>query len=270
MELHGERRHVAFVRDITARKKTERALRENQEQLQVAREIQQRLFPKSAPAVEGFDIAGVSYPAEETGGDYFDYLAMKNDAVGIIVADVTGHGIGPALLMAETRAYLRSLASSSEDIGEILTTANRILAEDIGDERYVTLFLGKIDPKARTFSYASAGHPTGYLLGANGEIKTLLKRTAVPLGINPEAKYPPAVLVPWQSGDIVLVLTDGIEEAMAADESFFGIERTLAVVRQNREKSAREILDALYRAVRDFSGQSSQLDDVTAIVIKVL
>lgn len=270
MELHGERRHVAFVRDITARKKTERALRENQEQLQVAREIQQRLFPKSSPAVEGFDIAGVSYPAEETGGDYFDYLAMKNDAVGIIVADVTGHGIGPALLMAETRAYLRSLASSSEDIGEILTTANRILAEDIGDERYVTLFLGKIDPKARTFSYASAGHPTGYLLGGNGEIKTLLKRTAVPLGINPEAKYPPAVLVPWQSGDIVLVLTDGIEEAMAPDESFFGIERTLGVVRQNREKSAREILDALYRAVRDFSGQSSQLDDVTAIIIKVL
>jgi phosphoserine phosphatase RsbU/P len=270
MELHGERRHVAFVRDITERKKTERALRENKEQLQVAREIQQRLFPKSSPAVEGFDIAGVSYPAEETGGDYFDYLAMKNGAVGIIVADVTGHGIGPALLMAETRAYLRSLASSIEDIGEILTTANRILSEDIGDERYVTLFLGKIDPVTRAFSYASAGHPTGYLLGANGEIKNLLKRTAVPLGINPEAKYPPAVPVPWQSGDILLVLTDGIEEAMAPDESFFGIERTLAVVRQQREKSAREIADALYRAAREFCGTGSQLDDVTAIVIKVL
>jgi sigma-B regulation protein RsbU (phosphoserine phosphatase) len=270
MEMHGERRHVAFVRDITARKRTERELRENQEQLQVAREIQQRLFPKASPALEGFDIAGVSYPAEETGGDYFDYLPMMNGAVGIIVADVTGHGIGPALLMAETRAYLRSLAANREDIGEILTTANRILAEDIGDERYVTLFLGKIDPASRTFSYASAGHPTGYVLGGNGEIKTLLKRTAVPLGINPEAKYSGAIQVPLQSGDIILVLTDGIEEAMAPDESFFGIERTLSAVRQNREKSAREILNALYRAVRDFSGQSAQLDDVTAIIIKVL
>lgn len=270
MDLQGERRHVAFVRDITARKRTERALRENQEQLQVAREIQQRLFPRTAPAIEGFDIAGVSYPAEETGGDYFDYLTMMHGAVGIIVADVTGHGIGPALLMAETRAYLRSLAANREDIGEILTTANRILAEDIGDERYVTLFLGRIDPKTRAFSYASAGHPTGYVLAGTGEIKTLLKRTAVPLGLNPTAVYKGAVDVPLQSGDIVLVLTDGIEEAMAPDESFFGIERTLNVVRQHRDKPAREILDAVYRAVREFSGHSAQLDDLTAIIIKVL
>jgi sigma-B regulation protein RsbU (phosphoserine phosphatase) len=195
---------------------------------------------------------------------------MMNGKLGVIVADVTGHGIGPALLMAETRAYLRTLAANREDIGEILTTANRILAEDVGEERYVTLFLGRIDPKTRLFSYASAGHPTGYVLGAGGEIKTLLKRTAVPLGINPNAKYDGAVDVALQSGDIVLLLTDGIEEAMAPDESFFGIERTLNVVRQNREKSAREILDALYRAVRDFSQQTPQLDDVTAIVIKVV
>lgn len=270
MDLHGERRYVAFIRDVTARKKTERELRENQEQLQVAREIQQRLFPKNAPGVEGFDIAGVSYPAEETGGDYFDYLPMMNGNVGVIVGDVTGHGIGPALLMAETRAYLRSLAANREDIGEILTTANRILAEDIGEERYVTLFLGRIEPKTRTFAYASAGHPTGYILSGSGEIKTLLKRTAVPLGINPTAKYNGAVQVPLQSGDVVLLLTDGIEETMAPDESFFGIERTLNVVRQCRDKSAKEILDDLYRAVRDFSQHTPQLDDVTAIVIKVL
>src|ERR1043166_5969435 len=204
MEMHGERRHVAFIRDITARKRAERELRENQEQFQVAREIQQRLFPQPAPALDGFDIAGVTYPAEATGGDYFDYLPMMKGHLGVIVADVTGHGIGPALLMAETRAYLRTLAGSREDIGEILTTANRILAEDIGEERYVTLFLGRIDPQTRNFSYASAGHPTGYVLGAGGEIKNLLKRTAVPLGINPNAKYDGAVQVGLQSGDIVL------------------------------------------------------------------
>jgi phosphoserine phosphatase RsbU/P len=237
--------------------------------LQVAREIQQRLFPKAAPALDGFDIAGVTYPAEETGGDYFDYLPMLNGNIGVIVADVTGHGIGPALLMAETRAYLRTLAANREDIGEILTTANRILAEDIGDDRYVTLFLGRIEPRTRTFAYASAGHPTGYVLGPAGEIKSLLKRTSVPLGINANAKYDGPIQVPLQSGDIVLLLTDGIEETMAPDESFFGIERTLNVVRQNREKPAREILDVLYRAVREFSQHTPQLDDVTAIVIKV-
>ncbi len=270
MELQGERRHVAFIRDITARKRAERELRENQEQFQVAREIQQRLFPKCAPAIEGFDIAGVTYPAEATGGDYFDYLSMMNGNVGVIVADVTGHGIGPALLMAETRAYLRTLAANREDLGEILTSANRILAEDIGQDRYVTLFLGKIDPAKHTFSYASAGHPTGYVLSASGEIKMLLKRTSVPLGINPNAKYTGEVQVPLESGEIVLLLTDGIEEATGPDESFFGIERTLQVVRQNRDQPPRAILDTLYRAVREFSQDAPQLDDVTAIVIKVL
>ena len=270
MEMHGERRHVAFIRDVTERKKTERELRENQEQLQVAREIQQRLFPKSAPVIDGFEVAGVTYPAEETGGDYFDYLPMMHGHVGVIVADVTGHGIGPALLMAETRAYLRTLAANREDLGEILATANQILAEDIGEERYVTLFLGKLEPKSRTFTYASAGHPTGYHLAPGGEIKTLLKRTSVPLGINPNAKFASAPPMTLQSGELILLLTDGIEEASGPDESFFGIERALSVVRQHREKPAREILDALYRAVREFSQQTPQLDDVTAIVIKVL
>jgi len=270
MEMHGERRHVAFIRDVTARKRTERELRENQEQLQVAREIQQRLFPKSAPAIDGFEIAGVTYPAEETGGDYFDYLPMMNGHLGVIVADVTGHGIGPALLMAETRAYLRTLAANREDLGDILTSANHILAEDVGDERYVTLFLGRIEPHARTFTYASAGHPTGYHLAAGGEIKTLLKRTSVPLGINRSAKFASAPPLSLQPGELILLLTDGIEESAGPDESFFGIERALSVVRQNRKKPAREILDALYRAVREFSQEAPQLDDVTAIIIKVL
>jgi sigma-B regulation protein RsbU (phosphoserine phosphatase) len=98
----------------------------------------------------------------------------------------------------------------------------------------------------------------------------LLKRTSVPLGINPNAKYTDEVQVPLASGETVLLLTDGIEEATGPDESFFGIERTLQVVRQNRDKSPREILDAVYRAVREFSQNAPQLDDVTAIVIKVL
>jgi sigma-B regulation protein RsbU (phosphoserine phosphatase) len=101
-------------------------------------------------------------------------------------------------------------------------------------------------------------------------VKALLKRTSVPLGINPNAKYTDEVQVPLQSGDVVLLLTDGIEEATGPDESFFGIERTLEVVRRIREKPPREILDGLYRAVREFSQDTPQLDDVTAIVIKVL
>src|SRR6185369_7353340 len=109
------------------RKRAEEELLETQEQFRVAREIQQRLFPKSSPPAGPFDIAGASYPAEATGGDYYDYLPMVDGCVGIVVADVTGHGVGPALLMAETRAYLRTLAVNATDVGEILMRANQVL-----------------------------------------------------------------------------------------------------------------------------------------------
>ena len=269
MELQGKRQYVGLVRDITERKRAERALRENQEQFRVAREIQQRLFPKAAPIIPGFDIAGASYPADATGGDYFDYLPMLNHRLGMLVADVTGHGVGPALLMAETRAYLRVLARNREDVGEILTRANRVLSEDVDYERFVTLMLARLDPRTCSLVYASAGHPSGYVLDAGGNVKNTLKRTGLPLGVQPDTKYAGALPITLAPGDLVLFLTDGIEEAIAPDETFFGIERTLDVVRANREKSAREIVEALYQSVQRFSQNLPQLDDVTAIVVKV-
>ena len=269
MALRGQRHFVGFIRDISQRVRAEKELRENQEQFQVAREIQQRLFPKAAPAFPGFDIAGASYPAEATGGDYFDYLPMLNDRLGIVIGDVTGHGVGPALLMAETRAYLRVLAGRREDVGEILTRANSILAEDVGNERFITLFLARLDPRTRSLVYASAGHPAGYVLGAKGEIKATLPRTSVPLGIRPDTQYSASAETALAPGDLLLLLTDGIEESMAPDDTLFAIDRILEVVRGHRAKTAHEIVDALYQAVRKFSDNRPQTDDVTAIVIKV-
>jgi sigma-B regulation protein RsbU (phosphoserine phosphatase) len=270
LELAGEQFFVAFIRDITERERNRRELLEHAEQFRVAREIQAHLFPKAAPQLPGFDIAGASFPAAAAGGDYFDFMPMADGGLGLVVGDVTGHGIGPALLMAETRAYVRIAALNRAEPSDVLTRTNVALAEDIGSERFVTLFLGRLDAATRRLSYVSAGHPPGYLLAADGSVRLELRRTGVPLGMRPNMEYRNAPAVTLQPGETVLLLTDGIEEAMGSGEELFGTERMLAVLRANRERSAAQIVDALYRAVREFCQGTEQQDDVTCIVMRAL
>jgi serine phosphatase RsbU (regulator of sigma subunit) len=269
MEAEGQRWLVGFIRDITERKRTEKALQESQEQFRVAREIQQHLFPKSAPAIAGFELAGVSQPAEAMGGDYFDYLPMRRGCLGLVVGDVTGHGVGPAVLMAETRAYLRLLAKNTDDVGEVMTRANAALAEDVGSERFVTLLFAQLDPESRTLQYVNAGHPSGYVFGADGEIRATLRRTGLPLGIRKDTVYTSAPPISLSPGEIVVLLTDGFEEAIAPDDHVFGIERVFNLVREHRAAPAEGIVQSLCGAVHDFIEDTPQADDVTVIVAKV-
>ena len=261
-------RELRDAADRRQRRRAEDKLRVNQEEFRVAHEIQQRLFPKAPPELWPFDIAGASYPAEATGGDYFDYVPMANGCLGVVVADVTGHGVGAALLMAETRAYLRTMAVNATDVGETLTRINGVLAEDVDVERFVTLLLAKLDPQSQSLVYTSAGHPTGYVLGAAGEVKALLNRTGVPLGVPPRVPYAASPAIPLAPGDTVLLLTDGIEEASSPRGDFFGVERILDVARGHIQKTAREILEALYDAVWAFSEGQPQQDDLTVVVVK--
>jgi serine phosphatase RsbU (regulator of sigma subunit) len=249
--------------------RAERELLANQEEFRAARDIQERLFPKGPPALPGYDIAGTSQAASAAGGDYFDYISIGGQKCGVAVGDVTGHGIGPALLMAETRAYLRVLARDREDAGEILSQLNHVLAEDIGAERFITMILVALDCQSGALWYANAGHPAGYVIGADGEVKHRMQRTGVPLGIQPDTQYPAAQRVDLNSGDTVVLLTDGIDEAMAPDDSLFGIERTLEVIRANRQRSAAEMVEVLYGEVSRFTSNAPQLDDATAVILKV-
>lgn len=270
IELGGQRLFVAFIRDITERERSRRELLEHAEQFRVAREIQSHLFPKSPPQVPGFDLAGASFPAAAAGGDYFDFIPVADNGLGLVVGDVTGHGIGPALLMAETRAYVRIAALNRAEPSDILTRTNIALAEDIGSERFVTLLLGRLDPATRRLSYASAGHPPGYLLAPDGSLRMELRRTGVPLGMRPNTEFRNAPPITLEPGELVLLLTDGIEEAMGPGDEMFGTDRMLAVLRANRDKPAAQIVDALYLAVREFCKGLEQQDDVTCIVVKVL
>jgi serine phosphatase RsbU (regulator of sigma subunit) len=251
------------------RRKAEKALLAHEEQLRIARDVQQQLFPATPPEIPGFDIAGGSFPAEETGGDYFDYLKLPDGSCGIIIADVTGHGLGPALLMVETRECLRALASTTGNIHDILTRADALLAEDFGHHRFVSLLFAQLVPGAASLFYLNAGHPAAYVLNAAGEVKHVLQNTGTVLGLGLGGDCPQAVRVPLAQGDMALLLTDGILEALSSNREEFGPDRTLDVVRQNLDKPAANILDALCRAVRTHTANQPQQDDITAIVIKV-
>src|SRR5262249_30370159 len=186
-----------------------------------------------------------SFPAEATGGDYFDYVPMIDHSVGIVIGDVSGHGFGPALLMAAIRSYLHALALAHTDIGEILGLLNRALCMDVPEGRFATLFLGRLDVRRRTFTYASAGHPSGYVLDAAGRVKRRLGSTGVPLGIMPEETYATGDVIPLEEGDLVALFTDGILDAQCADGSQMGAERVLSLIRSHRSEKPRAIVDAL-------------------------
>jgi sigma-B regulation protein RsbU (phosphoserine phosphatase) len=264
---------VASLRRAIRTRQLSRQVEEHQTriaELRVARRIQQRLFPSHSPDVPGFDIAGASFPASETSGDYYDFIPMLTCGLGVVIGDVSGHGMGPALLMADTRAYLRALALTCSDVGDILTRANNAILADTADEHFVTLFFGCIDPEDRTLVYASAGHTTGYLIGANGDVRAEMGSTELPLGIMPDATFSHGEPLAAQDGDVLVLLTDGIVEAVSIDRHVFGYDRAIATVRANREQPARAIVDALYREVQEFAKGQAQRDDITAVVVKVL
>jgi serine phosphatase RsbU (regulator of sigma subunit) len=255
-------RRVAFLREI---------VRERLHDGRIARQIQQGLLPKEMPAVAGFRIAGRSLPARDVGGDCFDFLPLTSkweDCLGIVVADASGHGMGSALVIAEARAYLRALTLTCADVGRILTLTNRRLAEELPSDCFVTLFLARLDPRAHAMVYANAGHCPGYVLQADGSIKTVLHSSALPLGIDRTCEYPTSPPVTLCSGDLILLFTDGLVEACSPRGQPFGSKRLLDFVRTHRQKSPDAILTSLLQAVSSFTQKATQLDDVTAVVIR--
>jgi PAS domain S-box-containing protein len=269
MEMHGHRMRAAFLRDITERKHAEQELKVHQERLEAVREIQQWMFPKVAPDIDGYDIAGVSFPADAAGGDHFDYLPMEGGRFGFVVADVAGHGLGPALLMSEARAYLRILALNRSTTGEILTRANAVLADDLSFERYITVVMVSLEPQIKRVTFSNAGHPAALLISSSGKVKDYLKRNGLPLGIRAQSTYATSEPLRLEAGDLLFLYTDGFDEAMKEDGTFLGTERMVEVLHANRHLPACEILSELFRSVELFTGVQSQADDLTGILIKV-
>jgi PAS domain S-box-containing protein len=256
------------VGQFAERRQAEQTLLERAREFHVARSVQLGLLPKVAPSVPGVAIGGTSLPAQETGGDYFDFIPMRDGTLGIVIGDASGHGIGAALVIAQTRAYLRARSVTDTDIGAILALLNRQLAGDLPDDHFVTLFFGRLDASTNSLTFSSAGHWPGYVLDDRGMVRVELNSTGLPLGVDAAAVFPAAPPIALRAGDHVLLLTDGILEAHPPDGGMFGIERTLDVVRKQLGGTADEVIAALVGAAQAFS-RNTQTDDMTAVLLKV-
>jgi PAS domain S-box-containing protein len=255
---------VSVLKDVTELRKMQR----QEFFLDLAREVQKRFYKQHA-SVPGFDIAAAAFPAHQTGGDYLDFLPKPDGCLDMVIGDVSGHGFGAALVMAETRACLRAYSGMETSIGALLNRVNRVLASDLEGRNPVTLVLARLDPGKRTLEYVNAGHVSGYVLRSSGELSQFLESTGPPLGMFSDRDYSSSRTVQLEQGDTIVLLTDGITESTGRDEVEFGHQRALEYLRTHLEEPAAQIVQGLYDAARAFSGGGPQEDDIASVVCKV-
>ena len=255
---------VSVIKDITDIK----VKKEQEIRMQIAKEIQQRLY-NSNICIPGFDIAGKNYPADETGGDYFDIILTQEKNLYLVIADVSNHGIGPALIMAGTRAYLRAFAKTSSSPAEILEKLNNELYSDLNEFQYVTMLLVHINNTTNEIKYAGAGHVPAYLINSIGEVEHTLKSTGIPLGFKKDEHYENSEIAGITSKNILVLLTDGLIEAQDEHENEFGYERILNLIKSQRNETSEDIISHLYREVCAFIHNSKPEDDFTALICKL-
>lgn len=244
----------------------EQALESMRRELQVAREIQEQLLPQTVPLLAGYDLAGMSHPAQVVGGDYFDFIPVGPRQLGLCLGDVSGKGLPASLLMANVQAILRGQVLFGLSVKESLERANSLLCSNIRSGIFVTLVYGSLDAEAHTFRFANAGHNRPVLFSKSGTFN-VLQEAGIPLGIKSNWAYDEAVAT-LAPGDLLLVYSDGITEAFNSEREEFGEERLLALVAKHAQEAAADVIEAILAAVRAHAGRAVQADDMTLIVAK--
>lgn len=241
--------------------------------LDLAREVQQNLLPKLPPASKYLDIAGKSLYCDQTGGDYFDFLNfndIQGSKVGLVVGDVSGHGMPSALLMASVRAFLRLRSCMPGSISQVVTDVNRQLTRDVEDTgRFMTLFYLMFHPQARSLSWVRAGHDPGMFYNPETDTFRELAGRGIALGLDENWPYEQNELPGLTRGQIVVLGTDGIWEACNAAGEMFGKQRVRELIRGHRSETSAKILQSVTDALTQFQVGVDASDDVTLIVVKI-
>jgi serine phosphatase RsbU (regulator of sigma subunit) len=241
-----------------------------EEELNIARDLQMSMLPSVCPQIEGFTIAATSIPAREVGGDFFDFIEMGKERVGLVVGDVTGKSVSGALVMSASRSVFRMLSEEHLTVGDIMIRANKRIKKDIKSGMFVALLYAVLDGRTKILSFCSAGQTQPIYFSSRTQ-EARLKETLgdrFPLGILDESDYRETRLE-LASGDRIVFYTDGIVEAMNEKEEIFGFERLLEVVQEARSMNADSLLNEVLDKVSRFSGGAAQHDDLTVIVVAV-
>ena len=247
---------------------TQHELKQVEHELQIARSIQQSLLPKVRPEIAGFQIAGWSRTADDTGGDFYDWKKLPDGRWVVVLADVTGHGIGPAILASACRAYSRATFNVRDRLETILQNINQSFAEDLTPERFATFVAAVCEEGSGQVELLSAGHGPIFVYSSDNQSFRLLDAQALPLGILPDLWDAVPVKLSLKPGDILLLITDGFFEWENSAGESFGSERIAAIVRQFSDREPEVIVAELYDSVLNFAQGTPQQDDLTAVLIK--
>ena len=259
--------NVAAIRIEHARlneiEETERAMAKDMQQAAL---IQRRLLPEKAPKVEGLDIDGKTVAARSVGGDYYDFIRFSDGHVGMIVGDVAGKGTPAALLMSSLQARVHVLFEDSGELAKKIERLNRTTCANCPDNRFITFFMGIIDPKTGDMKYVSAGHNPPLLVRAGGGFEELGVGGVI-LGILAMAKYEEAY-AKMERGDVLVLFSDGVTEAADPDDNEFGEERLAEMVHNLRDRPAAEIVEEIHKAVHVFTQGAPPADDITVVIAR--
>ena len=241
--------------------------------LELAKEVQQNFMPKADPEVIGLDIAGRSRYCERTGGDYFDYLEFsrpEKGIIGVVIGDVSGHGISSALLMAAARSALRQRVLSGGDVGQIISDVNCQLSRDVQESgRFMTLFYCEVDSRNHRIRWVRAGHDPAILYNPETETFEALKGRGMALGVDENWQYEDNQITGLKKGQIIVLATDGIWEAHNAGGDMFGKDAFYEIIRRKAAETASHILETVYDELERFQKGVEPEDDVTLVVIKI-
>ncbi|MDD5655621.1 MAG: PP2C family protein-serine/threonine phosphatase, partial [Candidatus Omnitrophica bacterium] len=253
------------------------------EEMKLGREIQMALLPRELPVIKGLSVQGLMQPAKEIGGDYYDFVTLTNkDHLAIVIGDVSGKGVAAGLLMAMAKTAIHTLSQDEASPKQILLRTNTILNQHIGGQKFMTMLYFRYDSINRTFTYSSAGHEHILIYrnklaservvpqGTSPNVETIMSGGFM-LGMIPDiAQFLEDKQITLNTGDKIVVYTDGVTEARNTSEDFFGLPRLVDAINKHGSKPANELLQSLKDDVYSFIGAREQYDDITLVVMEAV